>query len=94
MKNVPLIQGPTSMQPQIDPQHPRPRPMIVKQQQTRPAIFAENKFGTSQIGPIAIDARWSNYGAYLQRMIETVQLQWEHILNETKTYPASAARSK
>jgi hypothetical protein len=91
LKNVPLIQGATASQPQIDPQRPRPRPMIVTQKQTRPAIFAENKLGTSNIGPIAIDAKWSNYGAYLQRMIETVQLQWERILSESKVYPASGS---
>lgn len=90
-KNVPLIQGATANQPQIDPQRPRPRPSIVKQQQVRPAIFAENKFGTANIGPIAIDAKWSNYGAYLQRMIETVQLQWERILSDSKIYPTSGS---
>ena len=26
MKNAPLIQGATSLQPLIDPKHPRPRP--------------------------------------------------------------------
>ncbi len=86
-KDVPIIQGQTAVQPSIDPQHPRARPTIVKQQQVRPAIFAENKFGTSNLGPIAIDAKWSNYGAYLQRMIETVQLEWDHILEESKVYP-------
>jgi hypothetical protein len=91
VKNVPLIQGATTTTPQIDPQRPRPRPTIVKQQQVRPAIFAENKFGTSNIGPIAVDARWSNYGAYLQRMLETVQLQWERILSESKIYPVSGS---
>jgi hypothetical protein len=90
-KNVPLIQGATANQPAIDPQRPRPRPSIVKQQQVRPAIFAENKFGTSNIGPIAIDAKWSNYGAYLQRLIETVQLQWERILSDSKVYPTSGS---
>jgi len=88
LKNVPLIQGAMTTQPQIDPQRPRPRPMIVKQIQSRPAIFAENKLGTSNIGPIAVDAKWSNYGAYLQRMIETVQLQWERILSDSKIYPS------
>jgi len=89
MKNAPLIQGATSMLPQIDPRHPRPRPQVVKQQQVRPAIFEENKFGTSNIGPVAYDAKWSNYGQYLQKMIETVQIQWERILTESRIYPTS-----
>ena len=86
-KNVPLIEGATTMQPQIDRNHPRPRPQIVKQQQVRPAIFEENKFGTSNIGPVAIDAKWSNYGAYLQRMIETVQVQFDKLVADSRIYP-------
>lgn len=86
-KDVPLIQGATGLQPMIDPRHPRPRPQIVKSQQVRPAIFEENKFGTQNIGPAAYDARWSNYGAYLQKLIETVQIQWERILIESRVYP-------
>ena len=91
MKNVPLIEGATASQPAIDPKRPQKRPSIVKQQQVRPAIFAENKFGTSNIGPVAVDAKWSNYGAYLQRMIETVQIEWDKILTESKTYPPAGS---
>jgi hypothetical protein len=90
-KDVPLVDGATANQVAIDPQHPRARPQVVKQQNTRPAIFAENKFGTSNIGNIAVDARWSNYGAYLQRMIDTVQTQWERILIESRVYPSSGS---
>ena len=88
-KDVPLIEGATAMQPSIDPKRPRARPQVVKQQQVRPAILAENKFGTSNIGPVAYDAKWSSYGSYLQRLIEAVQFQWERILIEGKTYPPS-----
>ncbi|MSU24449.1 MAG: hypothetical protein EXS32_11570 [Opitutus sp.] len=89
-KNVPLIQDAPAVMA-IDAQHPRPRPMVVQQQKTRPAIFAENKFGTANIGPTAVDAKWSNYGAYLQRMIDTVQTQWDKLLNASKVYPASGS---
>jgi hypothetical protein len=64
---------------------------VVKQQQVRPAILAERLAGTSNIGPTAVDARWSNYGAYLQRMIEAVQIQWEKLLVESKVYPSSGS---
>lgn len=86
-KDVPLIEGATAMQPAIDPKRPRPRPMVVRQPQSRPAILAQNNFGTSNIGPVAFDARWSEYGAYLQRLIESVQFQWERLLIEGKIYP-------
>ncbi len=80
--------GAATAQPAIDPLRPRPRPMIVKQQQVRPAILAENKFGTQNVGLTAIDARWSNYGAYLQRMIDTVQIQWERLILSMNAMPA------
>ena len=94
VKKAPLIQGATSLQPLIDPKHPRPRPQIVRQQQVRPAIFEENKFGTKNIGAIGVDAKWSNYGQYLQKMIESVQIQWERILTESRVYPVSGTSVK
>ena len=55
----------------------------------RPALFADNKLEKSNIGAVAVDARWSNYGQYLQKMMESVQLQWEKILANGDTRPAS-----
>lgn len=46
----------------------------------RPAIFSENRSGFRNIGPAAVDARWSDPGDYLQLMIESVQIEWERIL--------------
>ena len=63
--------------------------MVVKQINVRPAIFTQQIAGTSNIGPIAIDARWSNYGAYLQRLIDSVQTQWERLLIESRISPPS-----
>jgi len=84
-------EGAMAQQPAIDPRRPRPRPQVVRQQQVRPAILAENKFGTTNIGNIAVDARWSNYGAYLQRMIDTVQIQWERIILQMSAMPANGS---
>lgn len=89
--NAKQLEGTTAVQPAIDPRRPRPRPQVVRQQQVRPAILAENKFGTTNIGNIAVDARWSNYGAYLQRMIDTVQIQWERIILHMSAMPAGGS---
>lgn len=89
VKDAPVVAGASAMRPMIDPMRPRPRPLITQQPQVRPAILAENKFGTKNIGPVSYDARWSNYGAYLQRLIDTVQIQWERILIERRVYPPS-----
>lgn len=89
VKNAPLIQSTTTTStPKIDRSKPQPRPILAKQQ-VRPGIFSDNKIGTMNIGPTAVDARWSNYGVYLQRMIETVQIQWDRILIQSSLYPPS-----
>ncbi|QYM77764.1 hypothetical protein K0B96_10560 [Horticoccus luteus] len=91
MKDVPLIQDATATRPVIDPKRPQPRPSLVQAPSTRPAIFTENKFGTQNIGLIGVSAEFSNYGAYLQKMIETVQIQWDRILSESRIYPPSGS---
>src|SRR5206468_4087076 len=88
-KDAPKIDGPTDMQPSIDPTKPKPRPMLTAQAQVRPAILADQPIGAPGIGPVAYDARWSNYGAYLQRLINSVQIEWERILVESKVAPPS-----
>jgi hypothetical protein len=93
-KNAPLIQGATETQPAIDPTKPRPRQSLVATAQVRPSILADNPIGVKGVGPIAYDAKWSNYGAYLQKLIETVQIQWERILAESRIYPPSNSNVK
>ena len=90
-KDVPIVDGATSTQPAIDPRRPRPRPQVVRQQQVRPAILAEKTAGTKNVGISGIDARWSNYGAYLQRMIDTVQIQWERLIIQMSAMPAGGS---
>jgi len=87
-KNAPLVEGAESTLPAIDPKKPRARP-VLEQIHTRPAIFEDNQFGTSNIGPVAVSAKWSNYGAYLHKMIEAIQIQWDRILIESRTEPPS-----
>jgi hypothetical protein len=91
VKDAPQNSSATSMMPAIDPRRPRPRPQVVSQQQVRPAILAENKFGTKNVGLTGIDAKWSNYGAYLQRMIDTVQIQWERLILSMSAMPAGGS---
>jgi len=89
LKDAPLMVGnPAPSQPRIDPQKPQPRQHI-EQQRVRPAIFTENRVGTSNIGIAGIDARWSNYGAYLQRLVDSVQMQFDRLVEESRVYPPS-----
>ncbi|HXA14596.1 MAG TPA: hypothetical protein VNW23_05670 [Opitutaceae bacterium] len=87
LKNTPLIENADSSVPQIDPKHPMPRQRL--DQNVRPAIFSDNPVGTSNIGIAGWDARWSNYGEYLQRLIDTVQAEWDNLLNNSNASPPS-----
>jgi hypothetical protein len=88
--DAPLVQNAQNTEPAIDPKHPRARPEL-QQTHTRPAIFEDNQFGTSNIGPIAYNAKWSSYGAYLHKMMEAIQIQWERILIDSRTEPPSGS---
>jgi hypothetical protein len=91
-KDVPLIDNAFSSI-RIDPKRPQPRPTLDSNaKRARPAIFTDNQIGTTNIGPTAVDARWSNYGQYLQQLIETVQIQWERILTQSNVYPPSGTK--
>jgi len=77
---------------QIDPQQrptPRPRPRLT---QARPNVLQNRLSGTSNIGIMGIDARWSEYGEYMQEFIEIVQASWYSILQESRISPASGTR--
>lgn len=71
---------------QIDPRRPQQRARV-PEQNVRPAFLRDNPMGTSNIGPIAYNAKWSEYGEYLKRLIETVQIQWERINAQSASYP-------
>ncbi len=58
----------------------------------RPAVLQQNLVGTTNIGPMAIDAKWSAYGEYLQRMIETIQVEWERVIEAGHIYPPSGTQ--
>lgn len=90
VKDAPIVEGATGKTAKVNPQVPRPRPTL--QKRARPAIFSENNVGTSNIGPIGLDAHWSNYGQYLQELIETVQIQWDRILIQSKVYPTPGTK--
>jgi hypothetical protein len=93
-KDSPFVIGnPSATAPQVvQPQRPLPRPRVDRN--VRPAVLVQNKFGTSNMGATAIDARWSQYGEYMQKLVETVQVQWDRILENSRVYPPSGTEVK
>ena len=72
----------------INPKHPQPRKFLqANVTKARPSPLRNNDFGTDNIGAVAYDAKWSSYGEYLKKFIETVQVQWERIIDQANSYP-------
>lgn len=88
--NAPLIvAAPQASVQKVDAQRPLPRPRL--ERKVRPAVLADRPIGTSNMGITAADVRWSEYGAYLQRLIDAVQIEWDRILDNSKTYPPAGS---
>lgn len=63
---------------------PKARPRLTA---PRPTILSNRITGTSNIGILGRDARWNEYGEYLNELIEIVQAQWYRILDESRVSP-------
>lgn len=72
--------------PQVEDQRPKPRarPRLT---QARPNILQNRIAGVANIGILGIDARWSEYGEYMQEFVEIVQASWYSILDESRIAP-------
>lgn len=77
----------------IDPKKPKPRrtlaPDVVR---ARPTPLANREFGTENIGAVAYNAKWSAYGEYLQKFIESVDIQWQRIIGQSDIYPVAGTK--
>jgi hypothetical protein len=64
---------------------PQPRPQAVKVGTT--GILLKNPIGTNEAGTLSLDAKYSEFGDYAQRMIEIIQATWWLILERGKIHP-------
>jgi hypothetical protein len=63
--------------------HPRPRPQVITTGVTGP--LRSYKGSAGQVGLRAVDARFSQYGAYLQRMYEAICSQWIQLATQSRS---------
>jgi outer membrane biosynthesis protein TonB len=72
---------------------PSPAPVPVAANPDRPrasvpsgtyGLLLRRPVGVSRAGSIAIDARFSNYGDYTQRMMEAIQSSWWSIIERSR----------
>ena len=47
-------------------------------------LLLRNNVGVNRAGMVAVDARFSNYGDYAQRMMEAIQSSWWAIIDRTR----------
>lgn len=87
-KNGKSATGGLAESAEVQEQRPTPkaRPRLT---QARPNILQNRIAGTSNIGILGIDARWSEYGEYMQEFVEIVQAAWYSILDESRIAPKS-----
>lgn len=60
---------------------PKARPRLTAPRST---ILTNRAAGVRDIGLTGIDARWSEYGEYLQELVEIIQASWYRILAESR----------
>ncbi len=78
--------------PAIDRTRPQARPRLTEATvNARNTPTIRNEFGTANIGALAYNAKWSSYGEYLQRLIDSVQAQWDRLLMRSAFYPTAGA---
>jgi hypothetical protein len=63
---------------------PKARPRLSA---PRTTILTNRAAGVANMGIVGIDARWSEYGEYIQELVEIVQTQWYRILQESRVSP-------
>jgi hypothetical protein len=77
----------------IDPKKPKARPTLAPDVvKARATPLAKREFGTENIGAVSYNAKWSSYGEYLQKFIETVDVQWKRIIEQSSIYPVTGTK--
>lgn len=63
----------------VDPERPR-----ASVPSGTSGLLLRNNVGVNKAGMVAVDARFSNYGDYAQRMMEAIQSSWWAIIDRTR----------
>lgn len=64
---------------------PSERPRV--RDDKRSVILTNRIRGTYNVGPVGIDAKWSEYGDYMNELIEIVDAQWRNLLAARTALP-------
>ena len=83
----------TGLYYKVDAKRPQARPTLAPSiARGRASPLANRALGTENIGAVAYNAKWSAYGDYMQKFIETVDSQWQRILEQSRVSPPSGTK--
>ena len=83
----------TGLYYKVDAKRPQARPTLAPSvARGRASPLADRALGTENIGAVAYNAKWSAYGEYMQKFIETVDSQWQRILDQSRISPPSGTK--
>jgi len=83
----------TGLYYKVDAKRPQSRPTLSPSiARGRASPLANRTLGTDNIGAVAYNAKWSAYGEYMQKFIETVDSQWQRILEQSNITPPSGTK--
>jgi len=66
---------------------PKERPRLASASLNRASPLTTRLTGSANVGILGRDARWSEYGEYLNEVLEIVERQWWAILEESRVSP-------
>lgn len=75
---------PEGAQAAIDAAHRAQPKARVRLTAPRTTILTNRAAGVRNLGVIGMDARWSEYGEYINELVEIVQVQWYNILEQSR----------
>lgn len=67
---------------------PRPRPRLTA---ARSTVLENRIAGTPNVGILGLDARWSEYGDYMNEFVGIIDAQWHKIVEGSSVYPKSGS---
>lgn len=73
-------QRPDQKQGQNTSAQPMPRPRLSPK--VLPGPLLDSQVYAARMGPVGFDAKFSQFGYYLSRMFETIQMQWYSLLSD------------
>lgn len=82
----------TPQQEQQQKQLPKQRPRLASASTARQSPLSNRLAGTMNIGPVGIDARWSEFGQYMRELIDTVDAEFQAITNEYRGHINAGTR--